>query len=355
MLLSLVCAFITTFTVIIFIRPIALRLGLSDIPGGRKLHNGVVPLIGGIAISLGFMTGAMTLAYSLGHYRSLFVAAVLMTVTGILDDFQELSPRARLCSQFIACVLISVFGHATLESLGDLFFTGDISLGLLALPITWFGAMSLINSVNMMDGIDGLAGGISLLSFSAMAFLCYLQSDNLNLHLLLILVSCLCAFLFFNFRAIAGKPAAVFMGDAGSLFLGLMLAWFSISLSQGPYAVAHPVTMLWLIALPLLDLLTVFIRRLANKRSPMQAGFEHLHYLLEARGFSRLNVVLIMWSLSSLFIAIGVTGELLQWNQSLMFIGFLALFGLYWLGTTTFVNADQICRKMGAQDTSREN
>ena len=175
MFLPLACAFITTLLAIFFLRPLALRLGLTDQPGGRKLHEGIIPLTGGIGLCLGFMIGAITLPYSLGHYRALFVAALLMVLTGLLDDFKELSPRARLGAQLLACLIITLFGGVTLQSLGELVFTGNISLGLLALPVTWFGAMSLINSVNMMDGIDGLAGGISLFSFSAMAFLCWMN------------------------------------------------------------------------------------------------------------------------------------------------------------------------------------
>lgn len=314
---------------IVFFRPLAIKLGLTDAPGGRKQHQGFVPLIGGICISIGFLVASMTLPYSLGQFRSLFVASLLLILTGILDDFHELTPRARLFSQFIACLLISLFGPATLYTLGDLLFLGDIPLGWLALPITWFGAMSLINSVNMVDGIDGLAGGLCFLSFGAMAILCFLSGNHLNAYLLTIISICLFAFLLFNFRLFANKPALVFLGDAGSLFLGLLLAWFSITLSQPPFAIAHPVTMLWLIALPLMDLLTVFTLRLLNRRSPMKAGNEHLHYLLESKGLSRLSIVIILWSLALIGIVIGLLGEVLPINQSKMFLGFLLTFAAY--------------------------
>lgn len=334
MIVSILLAFIVTANVILLIRPLALRLGLVDQPGGRKQHHGVVPLIGGLAICCGFMIAVLTLPFSLGQYRALFVAAIMLVFVGTLDDFKELSPKARLAAQFIACLLISLWGNVVLENLGDLLFLGNINLGWLALPLTWFGILSLINSVNMMDGLDGLAGGISLFSFLAMAALCFMKADWMNFYVLLIAASCLCAFLVFNWRAPFGKFASVFMGDAGSLFLGTLLAWFSISLTQGSEAVARPVTMLWLIALPLMDLLAVFIRRIAHHRSPLQAGHEHLHYVLQKRGFSSANSVYVMWGLSLSCITIGLLGELFHIKEGFLFIGFVALFLAYFTITS---------------------
>jgi len=332
-MLSVLIGFIATVSVIILIRPLAIRLGLTDEPGGRKKHHGDVPLIGGISMYCGFMLAIMTLHFSLGNYRALFVSSMILIFIGILDDFRELSARARLIAQFIVCLIISIWGNVKLQTLGSLFFSGNINLAWFALPFTWFGTISLINSVNMMDGLDGLAGGISLLSFSALALLCAHHADIMNLSILLILISCLVAFLLFNWRLPFGKPATIFMGDAGSLFLGIMLAWFAISLTQGPHAVAHPVTMLWLIALPLMDLLAVFIRRIMRHRSPMQAGSEHLHYLLQKKGLSNLSIVLIMWAISLLFISFGLLGEWFQLSQSGLFVSFLISFLGYFVMT----------------------
>lgn len=333
MIVSILLAFIVTASVILLIRPLALRLGLVDQPGGRKQHHGVVPLIGGIAICCGFMIAVLTLPFSLGQYRALFVASLLLVFVGTLDDFKELSPKARLAAQFIACLLISLWGEAVLRNLGDLLFIGNFNLGWFALPITWFGILSLVNSVNMMDGLDGLAGGIGLFSFLAMASLCAIKADWMNFYILLIAASSLCAFLVFNWRAPFGKFASVFMGDAGSLFLGTLLAWFSISLSQGSTAVARPVTMLWLIALPLMDLLAVFIRRIAHHRSPMQAGSEHLHYVLQKKGFSSSTAVYIMWALSLLCVAIGLLGEIFHIKEGFLFLAFVSLFLVYFKAT----------------------
>jgi UDP-GlcNAc:undecaprenyl-phosphate GlcNAc-1-phosphate transferase len=337
-------AAIMAFVVVIFILTalprLAVRIGLSDTPNSRKLHVGNVPLIGGIAMFCGFVFGAIMLPISLQEFRALLAAGGLLVFMGILDDFHELSARARLVGQLLAALLITVWGNVTINHVGDLLGMGDLLVsGWLSYIITIFAIMSVINALNMLDGLDGLAGTISLVAMLGFTLLAWHQQNFLALNILVLLCVVLCAFLPFNWRF--KKPAKVFMGDAGSTFLGLTLVWFAIyGTQQAEPLIARPVTMLWILALPLSELLTIFIYRLSQHRSPFSAGREHLHHLLLNLGWPNWRVVLTLVVIAIVLTGIGIIGEWRQWSERAMFLGFLGFFCSYcgvqfWLRTTS--------------------
>lgn len=326
---AMIVAYTITTSVLIFIRPLALRIGLIDTPNKRKQHTGHVPLIGGISMFCGFIFACTFLTVNLHDYRVLFAASGLLICLGILDDFKELTPRSRLIGQFVASLFIVGWGEVFLTNLGDLFGYGDIILPVwLGWAISLFGIMSLINATNMVDGLDGLAGFLSLVSSIALLVLAFWHHNFVMAAVLCIVVVILLAFLQFNFRFTL--HARVFMGDAGSLFLGLVLAWFAIKGSQGERLIGRPVTMLWFFALPLYELLTIVIYRCLHRRSPMRAGRDHLHYLfLHYSQWSMWQVVLLFTFMATCLASIGMLGEIYQWQESFMLGGFLIFYLLY--------------------------
>jgi len=327
--LAIFVSFSTTTFILIALPRLATRIGLVDIPTSRKIHQGTVPLIGGIAMFCGFVFGSIFLPVSLQEFRALLAASALLVFMGILDDFHELSARARLVGQLIAALLITFWGGTLLIDFGNLIDTGDLVVsGWLSYVITLFAIMSVINAFNMLDGLDGLAGSIALIATSSYGLLAWNQQNMLVFNVVILLCVVLFAFLPRNWRV--KKPAMIFMGDAGSTFLGVALVWFAIYGSQQALpTIARPVTMLWILALPLYELLTIFIYRLLQHRSPFSAGRDHMHYLLLNLGWSSGKTVASLAIAAIVFAGIGILGECYQWRESLMFIGFLLVFCSY--------------------------
>src|SRR6185312_5195559 len=330
-ILSCLVAFAVTVCCIWLLRPLAIRLGLVDLPVGRKQHQGHTPLIGGIGMFLGFLFALLTLPISLVEYRSFIAGSALLVFIGVLDDFHELTPRARLIAQLIAALLMTAAAKVILYDLGNIFFYKSLLLGNWGLPFTIIAVIGVINAVNMTDGIDGLAGGLVFIEIGFLAFLAF-QNGHMDIVLILSLIlATLLGFLFFNFPIFSHQRAAVFMGDAGSMFLGFALVWFLVKLSQVPTQVVRPATMLWIAAIPLFDFVSVVLRRLQTRTSLISADREHFHYMLLEVGFSRIQVVLTLCLASFILGTVGILGERVGISDGIMFLGFLGVFLLYLL------------------------
>lgn len=324
-----VVAFAVTTACIWLLRPLAMRLGLVDTPHGRKQHTGEVPVIGGLAMFLGFLFALLTLPISLVNYRSFIAGCALLVFMGVLDDFQELSAKSRLVAQIIAALLMTAWGKVDLHNMGNLFFYKDILLGDWSLPITVLAVVALINAINMTDGIDGLAGGLSFIAFAFLTFLAIHGGQFVTTQILLLLLAVSLAFLLCNFPLPGRKRALVFMGDAGSMFLGFGVVWFLIQLSQTPQQVVHPVTMLWITALPLFEIVGVIVRRVQKRTSLFIPDREHLHHLLLALGYTPFQITTILCVVAIACGLLGVIANFIGIAEGVMFIGFLLLFALY--------------------------
>ncbi|MDX1513211.1 MAG: MraY family glycosyltransferase, partial [Gammaproteobacteria bacterium] len=155
--------FALTLLLLGFLRPVATRIGLVDRPDSRKQHVGQVPLIGGLAMFCGFTLAALTMDQSLTAYRSFFAAAGILVVVGVLDDLRELTSAARFGAQIVAAGLMAWWGGVALHDLGGLRAQQELfELGRWTIPFTIFATVGVINALNMIDGLDGLAGGLSL-------------------------------------------------------------------------------------------------------------------------------------------------------------------------------------------------
>jgi UDP-GlcNAc:undecaprenyl-phosphate/decaprenyl-phosphate GlcNAc-1-phosphate transferase len=323
-------AFCITLLCIFLLKPLALRLGLIDTPNSRKQHQGNIPLIGGLAMFMGFVLALLTLPISLQHYRSFIAGAALLVFTGLLDDFRELSPRSRFLAQIFALLLMFFWGGVKLTHFGNLIFYKTISLGVCSLPITIIAGLGIINAINMTDGIDGLAGTLVSIELFFLIFCALIIGQFLAAYILLVMGATLLAFLWLNFRFPSRAHAQVFMGDAGSMFLGFVLVWFLIELSQGASAIT-PVTMLWIMAVPLYDTTVVMLYRAIKKRSIFSSDREHCHYLLAELNFSDAKISLILGSINLICAMVGLLAYYNDLAEGMMFIGFLMLFVLYFI------------------------
>ena len=325
---SALIAFALTVFCLIYFRKIALKVGLMDEPGGRKTHHASIPLIGGISMFAGFVFALLTLPISLANYRSLIAGGFLLIIMGVVDDFRELTPSSRLLGQVFAALLATVWGGVYLSSFGNILFVGDLLVGHWGIFISVLAFVTMINALNMLDGVDGLAGGLAFVMTFYMFVIALLSGDITSIAILAVLLAVIVAFLLVNFPG-PKKKASVFMGDAGSMFLGFMLAWFSIKLSQVHHPVAEPVTFLWILAIPLFDLICVFIRRIKKRQSPMKADREHFHHVLLAAGLSGFQVTVVVVMLSALLGLVGLLFNYFHAPQGVSFIIFLCLFLVY--------------------------
>jgi UDP-GlcNAc:undecaprenyl-phosphate GlcNAc-1-phosphate transferase len=323
-LISLIVAFSTSFVAIKVIKPIAFKIGLVDVPNNRKRHIGEVPLIGGIAVFVGVLT-ACTVLYPQSPILNLYlISSALIVFVGVLDDYRELAVSVRLFAQVLVSSIMVYGAGLHIESFGNILGFADITLGWFSYPMTILAVIAAINAFNMTDGIDGLAGSLSLVSFVSLGLL-MLSNSSYYSQLPLILAVATLPYLAFNLGILGGQAKKIFMGDAGSMFVGLSVVWLLILGSQQEQAAFKPVTALWVIAIPFWDMCAITVRRLSDGRSPFMPDREHLHHIFLRMGISSTKSLCAIILLAVVFAAFGVYAELSAVPESV-------LFGLYVLG-----------------------
>jgi len=327
-LIGALLAFVLTSVLLWVLEPVAQHIGLVDHPGGRKIHRNPTPLVGGIAMFIAFTFAVPIAAVPLSDYRLLFAGSLLLVVVGTIDDLLEVSTRYRFAAQIAASLLMTLGAGVMLDDLGHLISPTEVfSLGVLAVPVTLFSTVGVINAVNLTDGLDGLAASLALIGIAALGIVASSKGEMQLVGILVLLGGAILAFLTFNLRL--NGSALVFMGDAGSLFLGFVLAWFFIKLSQGEHRLLAPVTALWFFALPLIDTISIMLRRMLLGRSPFLADREHFHHILMAAGFGPKQTLLLMVLLALIGAGVGLAGNFLGIEERWMFLGFLGLFALH--------------------------
>jgi UDP-GlcNAc:undecaprenyl-phosphate GlcNAc-1-phosphate transferase len=281
-----IVAFLITAALLLALRPLAHAIGLVDHPGGRKTHNGVIPVIGGISM-LGGVLIAAYMGGELEHQGNVvLLAAAFMVLIGALDDRFDLAPQFRLFAHAAAAIALTYGSGLIVLDLGDLLGFGDVGMGWLALPFTVTACVALINAFNMLDGLDGLAGGCGVVAFAGLSALAILHDANTSAILASGMLGACIGFLVFNVPTKFNRKLRTFMGDAGSTLLGFMLACVALILIQPARADIPPVVILWMMPIPIFELFTSTARRLFRGMSPMRADDGHFHYKFGWAGFS---------------------------------------------------------------------
>jgi UDP-GlcNAc:undecaprenyl-phosphate/decaprenyl-phosphate GlcNAc-1-phosphate transferase len=323
--------FITSIVLVSLVRS-APRLGLVDHPHGRKRHPHPTPVVGGLAMAIGATVIYPTLWFVSAPVVAFLIAAAILTVTGILDDLHDLRWWWRIGAQVIAAFVLIQIGGVQVEQIGRVFEREPTSLGMLSIPVTVVATVGVINALNMCDGADGLAGSLALAAMTMiMAAAMYVGNDLLAQHLMPVMGAIL-AFLWFNVRVPWRPNAAVFMGNAGSAFLGLTIVWATFRLTQHTEHVLTPVLAPYFLAPPIIDCLTLIMRRLKAGKSPFHADRGHMHHLLQDAGFSPGQIALLLCSTSfalGLGAALAVKAKIPEYWLVIIFIAMT--FGYYWL------------------------
>lgn len=292
------------------VRNWSLRRGLVDLGGGRKVHNGAMSRLGGIAIFAGFSValgieyagerfwnwgGMMLRSDTARPFLGVVLGLVIIFVTGVLDDIYTLSPGVKLFGQLMAAAVAIGMG-LRVDFLGNPFGGGGglVYLGFLGIPITLFWIVGFTNVINLIDGLDGLAAGVTAIAVASFLVVSHQQNQLVAAALAAALIGCCVGFLRYNFN-----PASIIMGDSGALFLGFALGTISLMGVMKSVAAITLVVPLLIIGVPIFDTFSAIIRRARHGQPIQEADRGHIHHRLLDRGFNQRQTVLIIyvWSI----------------------------------------------------------
>ncbi|WP_421270462.1 UDP-N-acetylglucosamine--undecaprenyl-phosphate N-acetylglucosaminephosphotransferase [Aeromonas taiwanensis] len=314
--------FVFAFLNLFLFRKLAKKINLVDRPSERKKHVGLIPLVGGISIYTTLMIALWFEQNLLVNADVYVLCASVLVMMGAIDDKYDVDYRVRLVVQIlISCAMIFAAG-LSLKSLGHILFGFEVNLGPLGYIVTIFAVLGAINAFNMVDGIDGLLGGLTMVTFGALAYIHYADGQlplaRFCLLMMIVVVPYICLNLGFPF----GKRKKVFMGDAGSMLIGFTVIWVLLQGTQGPKAQMNSVTALWLIAIPLMDMTCIMVRRIRKGASPFKPDREHLHHICLRAGLSSHQALVFICGVAILLAAVGIAleyGGVPEWVSLLLF------------------------------------
>ncbi len=336
-----------TLCFIAILYPVALKVGFTDKPNHRKQHKTPTPLIGGVAIYLAILITLLINANDLPSQTAFIVAISLLVFVSLIDDYKDLGIKPRLFVQIISALIMTEYAEIRVESLGDIFGFGEIKLGAFSSAFTVFAVVGGINAFNMIDGMDGLAGSLNLVSVTSLALVSWLSDNDLILSYSLILMAAIIAFLSFNLRIFGRSNAIIFLGDNGSTLFGYIICWLAIDASQGDNEHITAATVLWILAIPLLDSVCIMLRRIRKGRSPFNPDREHLHHIFTVAGYSNNLTLIAIISISISLAAIGiVSSQYIRIHESCLFWSFILLFAIHYRLMNRAWKVMKICRHL---------
>ncbi len=280
------------------VKKIAVKVGAIDIPKDeRRVHKKPMPLMGGLALYISVIVTSLIFLPIDKTLISIIIGGSIICISGIIDDIKDLSPRAKLVFQIIAAIVL-ILGDVKIDAITNPFTKTSklIELGIFSIPITIFWVVGITNTLNLIDGLDGLAAGVAMIA--SLSFLFVAGKFN---YIPVMIMSAIIAggclgFLPYNFN-----PAKIFMGDTGALFLGFMLASLSIEGVMKSVATIAVVVPIIILGVPIFDTTFAIFRRLLNGKSIAEADKGHLHHRLLKMGYSQKKTVLILYVISAIF------------------------------------------------------
>ncbi|OEF99771.1 undecaprenyl-phosphate alpha-N-acetylglucosaminyl 1-phosphate transferase [Vulcanibacillus modesticaldus] len=308
-----------------FVKKIAIYWGAVDQPNHRKVHSRIMPRLGGLAIYLAFLISFLLIGPKNILTWGILAGGTIIVLTGALDDRYQLSPKVKLLGQLIAAIVVVASG-LKVEFI-NLPFDGIFIFGWLSIPITIVWIVGISNAINLIDGLDGLAAGVSAIATATILIMSLLIANNTVSLLSVALLGAIIGFLFFNFH-----PAKIFMGDTGALFLGFMLA--SMSILGFKYVTLFAFVMpILILGVPISDTFFAIVRRMVHNKPISEADKNHLHHRLLQLGLSHRQAVIFIYFVSMLFGASAI-----YFSQATLW-GALLILGLLLLALELFVEA----------------
>ncbi len=321
----LLAAGLAAWFLILVLIPVSHAFGMVDQPGGRKLHIAATPVAGGIAMWFAAVAIGFLMLDPPPSFAAFGVGAGIVTLIGVLDDRMDLPWWSRIGAQILAALAMLHIGDVRILQLGELFGNGVVNLGPLEVAFTVFAVVGLINAVNMVDGVDGLAGGLTLVSLVLLALLAASSGHAVMVGLMMPLIGVVIAFLAFNFRFPWQRSAKVFMGNAGSAFLGFAICWAAIRVTQSSATAVPAMLAPWIVAVPLVDCLVLIARRLLRGDSPFAADRQHLHHLMQEAGFTHAGVSMTLMGTAVALGGAAILASNYGMPDWMLFVAFLGL------------------------------
>lgn len=322
--------FLFTTLFLFFARKAAKKVGLVDKPNFRKRHQGLIPLVGGISVYAGICFSFAIADYYIPHAILYLTCAGVLVLVGALDDRYDISVKIRALVQAVIGIVMMVVGKLYLSSLGYIFGSWEMVLGPFGYFLTLFAVWAAINAFNMVDGIDGLLGGLSSVSFAAMGIILWFDGQTSLAMWCFAMIVAILPYILLNL-GVLGSRYKVFMGDAGSTLIGFTVIWILLETTQGKTHPISPVTALWIIAIPLMDMIAIMYRRLRKGMSPFSADRQHIHHLIMRAGFTSRQAFVLITLAAALLALIGVLGEYFQivpeWAMLALFLLAFFLYG----------------------------
>ena len=324
-LFAFILALAISFACTPAVRMLAIKIKAVDVPkDNRRMHKVPIPRMGGLAIFAGFLVSVLFFVPLGTEFRSILIGALILVVLGIIDDIVALKPRTKFAGQIIAALIPALSG-VSIHGIVNPFVPGQYStLGIFSIPLTVIWIVGITNAVNFIDGLDGLACGVSAIATVTMFIIAVLFGETYIALMMAALAGACLGFLPYNMN-----PAKIFMGDTGSMFLGYILATVSIQGLFKFYAVISFAVPFILLGLPIFDTGFAIVRRLLKGQSPLQADRGHVHHRLIDLGFDQKQSVAILYAFSALM---GLTAVILaRTNESKLIILAIAVLVCFFL------------------------
>ena len=324
-LFAFILALAISFACTPAVRMLAIKIKAVDVPkDNRRMHKVPIPRMGGLAIFAGFLVSVLFFVPLGTEFRSILIGALILVVLGIIDDIVALKPKTKFAGQIIAALIPALSG-VSIHGIVNPFVPGQYStLGIFSIPLTVIWIVGITNAVNFIDGLDGLACGVSAIATVTMFIIAVLFGETYIALMMAALAGACLGFLPYNMN-----PAKIFMGDTGSMFLGYILATVSIQGLFKFYAVISFAVPFILLSLPIFDTGFAIVRRLLKGQSPLQADRGHVHHRLIDLGFDQKQSVAILYAFSALM---GLTAVILaRTNESKLIILAIAVLVCFFL------------------------
>jgi UDP-GlcNAc:undecaprenyl-phosphate GlcNAc-1-phosphate transferase len=298
-ILIFLSCFLTSVLLTPVVKKFALIVGATDQPNHRKVHQQLMPRLGGLAIYISFILGVFVYKPLNPYSTAIFVGSLFIVITGIFDDLFGISPKLKLIGQLLAAITVVFIGGIQVTFI-NLPFGGQLELGFLSIPLTLLWIIGITNAINLIDGLDGLAAGVCSIALITITWMAYTMGDVYVLSIGLMILGSTLGFLLFNFH-----PAKIFMGDTGALFLGYMISVLSLLGFKNVTFISFIIPVI-ILGVPISDTFFAIIRRVINKRPLSAPDKSHLHHCLLQAGFTHRQTVLIIYAMSAFFGVVAV-------------------------------------------------
>lgn len=319
--MTLLLCFITSVLVTPLVKKLAFKIGATDQPNKRKVHTKSMPRLGGVAIYISFIVGIYLLRPENALLYPILLGSLIIMVTGILDDIVELSAKIKLIGQLVAALLVVLSG-LQIEFI-NLPLGYQLEFGFFGIPLTIIWIVGITNSINLIDGLDGLAAGVSTIALITISIMAIKMGNQFVSSIGIILIGATLGFLIHNFY-----PAKIFMGDTGALFLGYMISVLSLLGFKNVTAISYIIPVI-ILGVPISDTFFAIIRRLVNKQPLSAPDKQHLHHCLLRYGFSHKQSVLIIYGMSGIFgISAVIFSKVTMWGSITLVLMLLLLIEL---------------------------